>query len=202
MTTIVCVLRSGKEFEPRHVQWLARQVPGIVCLSDTPVAGVQTLSLRTRWPGWWAKLEAFDTDLIGGDVLLMDLDTVVLELPQLPTRTTVLRDFYHSHLMGSGFMFLTAADRARCWDAFQRDPDTFMRRHSRWPLLGDQGFLQPLLGGAAKWGDEVRSYKVHCRRPGRPPAGTKVVCFHGQPRPWNVTDNWVPPLRTAAESIA
>ncbi len=97
--TVVCVLRAGRDFAPRHVQWLAAQVPGLVCLSDQAVPGVRTIALRSSWPGWWAKLEAFDPELVPGDVLLMDLDTVVLELPALPSRTTVLRDFYRPQLM-------------------------------------------------------------------------------------------------------
>lgn len=193
MTTAVCVLRSGGDFTPRHVQWLAAQVPGIVCLSDQAVPGVPTVPLRHGWPGWWAKMEAFDPGVIAGDVLLMDLDTVVLELPVwLPLVTTVLPDFYRPRLMGSGFMFLTAADRARCFEAFTTDPKRHMRACTTRERWGDQGFLQPLIGGAAKWGDEVRSYKVHCRA--GVPAGTKVVCFHGKPRPWDVREPWVPPL--------
>jgi hypothetical protein len=198
MTTLLCVLRAGKDFAPAHVQWLARQVPGIVCLSDQSVPGVPTIALRTRWPGWWAKLEAFDSELVSGDVLLMDLDTVVLKLPRLPSKTTVLSDFYRPHLMGSGFMFITAADRARCWEAFNVNPARHMREcvtRARW---GDQGFLQPFLGVAARWGDEVRSYKVHCRS--GVPQGTQIVCFHGKPRPWDVADEWVPPLHRAMEA--
>lgn len=198
--TPVCVLRSGGDFRPEHAQWLARQVPGLVCLSDQAVPGVRTLALRTRWPGWWAKLEAFDPELVSGDVLLMDLDTVVLELPALPAHTTVLRDFHRPHLMGSGFMFLAEADRVRCWHAFNRDPARHMREcvtRERW---GDQGFLQGLIGGADKWGAEVRSYKLHCRR-GVPPS-TRVVCFHGQPRPWGVRAGWVPALQPALKEAA
>jgi hypothetical protein len=197
-TTLLCVLRSGGDFAPGHVQWLAAQVPGLVCLADQAVPGVPTVALRTRWPGWWAKMEAFDTELVPGDVLLMDLDTVVLDLPQLPTVTTVLTDFYRPRLMGSGFMFLKAADRNRCWAVFNLDPERFMREcvtRGRW---GDQGFLQPLIGGADRWGPEVRSYKAHCRD--GVPRGTKVVCFHGRPRPWDAGASWVPPLVAMKEA--
>jgi hypothetical protein len=110
----------------------------------------------------------------------------------MPGRTTVLADFYRSALMGSGFMFLAEADRARCWAEFSRDPARHMREcvtRERW---GDQGFLQPLLAGADRWGPEVRSFKVHCQA--GVPRGTKVVCFHGQPRPWAVAAPWIPPL--------
>jgi hypothetical protein len=199
MTTIVCVLRAGKDFAPRHVRWLAAQVPGIVCLSDQPVSGVPTIALRTRWPRWWAKMEAFDVDRIPGDVLLIDLDTVVLEMPDMPSATTVLDDFYRPQMMGSGFMFLTEADRARCWEAFNRNPKLHMIQCTTRAKWGDQGFLHPLIGGSARWGDEVRSYKVHCRE--GVPHGTRVVCFHGKPRPWEVSAPWVPqlqPMKVAA----
>ena len=62
----VTVLRSGGEYGPRHVQWLARQIPGLVCLSDRKVEGVETIPLRHDWPGWWAKMEMF-SDVIDED---------------------------------------------------------------------------------------------------------------------------------------
>lgn len=186
-----CVLRSGGDFGPEHVQWLARQVPGLVCLSDVSVPGVDWRPLEHDWPGWWAKMEMFGPTL-EGDVLMIDLDTVVLRLPDEPAHTTVLRDFTEPRVMGSGFMYVTAADRARVWAAWTADPKRHMRDNTRWPKWGDQGFLQDHIGAAAKWGDNVRSYKVHCRA--GLPAGTDVVCFHGKPRPWAVRNDWAPPL--------
>ena len=191
---VACVLRSGGDFGPAHVQWLARQVPGLVCLSDVPVPGVETIPLQHGWPGWWSKMEMFGPSL-EGDVLMIDLDTVVLSLPAEPSETTVLRDFTEPSVMGSGFMYVTAADRARVWDAWLSDPERHMRDNARWPKWGEQGFLQDHIGGAAKWGREVVSYKVHCR--GGVPDGASVVCFHGKPRPWDVKAAWVPPLYPA-----
>lgn len=196
MTTRLCVLRSGGDFGPEHVQWLGRQVPGLVCLSDVAVPGVETVPMVHRWPGWWSKMGAFDPSLIPGDVLLIDLDTVVLGLPEMPARTTVLSDFYKPALMGSGFMFLEEADRARVWRAWMRDPNGHMQRCRTRLCWGDQGFLQPHIGRSPRWGSEVRSYKVHCR--GAVPAGTKVVAFHGKPRPWAVQAPWIPAMRMAA----
>lgn len=191
--TTACVLRSGGDYGPEHVQWLARQVPGLVCLSDVPVPGVETIQLQYDWKGWWSKLEMFGPAL-AGDVLMLDLDTVVLQMPDLPTETTVLRDFTEPSVMGSGLMFVTAADRARVWEAWIADPVRHMRENNRWPKWGDQGFLQPLIGHCQKWQDvaQVYSYKVHCR--GGLPEGAQVVCFHGKPRPWAVQEAWVPPL--------
>jgi hypothetical protein len=125
-----------------------------------------------------------------GDVLMMDLDTVVLEMPAEPRDTTVLRDFTEPMVMGSGLMYVREADRVRVWDAWMRDTAKHMRDNRTWPKWGDQGFLQDHLGHCAKWGTEVRSYKVHCRD--GVPKGTKVVCFHGKPRPWHVAADWIP----------
>lgn len=155
----------------------------LVALTDVPVEGVQTIPLAHGWPGWWSKMEAFGPSL-DGDVLLIDLDTLVRRLPALPAVTTVLPDFYRPQLMGSGFMFLTAADRSRCWAEWINDPSAHMRRCRTRERWGDQGFLQPLIGGSVRWGANVVSWKVHCKA-GIPP-GTDVVCFHGKPRPWEV----------------
>lgn len=186
-----CVLRSGGDFRAEHVQWLAKQVPGLVCLSDVDVPGVKTIPLRTDWPKWWAKLEMFGPSL-DGDVLMIDLDTVVLDLPAMPDRTTVLRDFYRHELIGSGLMFVTAEDRARVWEAFNRDPARIMASCRKWPRWGDQGFLMDHLAGAQRWQDVagVYSYKAHCQ--GGLPGGAQVVCFHGKPRPWEVEAPWIP----------
>lgn len=162
-----------------------------MCLSDVPVEGVETIPLAHDWPGWFAKLEMFGPSL-QGDVLMMDLDTVVRELPSMPNRTTVLTDFTEPSIIGSGLMYVTAEDRARVWDAWVADPAGHMKACTRWPKWGDQGFLMDHLAGAARWGDEVVSYKVHCRN--GLPERAKVVCFHGKPRPWQCKDSWVPPL--------
>lgn len=188
-----CVLRSGGDFRPEHVQWLARQVPGLVCLSDVDVPSVRTIPLQTDWPGWWAKMEMFGPSL-AGDVLMLDLDTVVINVPKA-YRTTVLRDFYHPHLIGSGLMYVTAEDRARVWEAFTRDPRGAMEACSRWPKWGDQGFLMDHLAGADRWQDvaKVYSYKAHCSQ--GLPADADVVCFHGKPRPWAVRADWIPTMQ-------
>lgn len=191
MATLACVLRSGGDFGPEHVQWLAKQVPGLVCLSDVPVPGVERIALEHGWPGWWSKMEMFGPSL-EGDVLMMDLDTVVLKAPELPTETTVLENVNEPGWMGSGLMYVTAEDRARVWEAWIADPDSHMRECRRWPKWGDQGFLQDLIGGSARWGENVRSYKAHCQS--GVPAGADIVVFHGKPRPWAVRADWIPPL--------
>lgn len=195
--TPICVLRSGGDFAPIHVQWLARQVPGLVCLTDMDVPGVKTLPLYYGWPGWWSKLEVFRPD-ITGELLYLDLDTVVLgDLSEFNVGvTTVLRDFTQPGQIGSGFMYLVEMDRPRVWAAFVQDPARHMAECQTQARWGDQGFLQGVLI-AQKWQDvlpgRVVSYKMHCQHD--VPRGAKIVCFHGQPRPWAVREPWVPTIK-------
>jgi hypothetical protein len=193
--TKACVLRSGGDFAPEHAQWLARQVPGLVCLTDMHVSGMPTLPLQHAWPKWWAKLEMFGPSL-RGDVLMLDLDTVVLRMPEVADRgrSIVLKDFGQPHLIGSGFMYVTESDRRRVWADFTRDPQTVIDTHRKWPKHGDQGYLLQHMHGARRWQDvaKVLSFKTHCET--GLPAGAEVVCFHGQPRPWQVDRTWIPKL--------
>lgn len=189
MVVNVCVLRSGGDYGPEHVRWLAKQVPDLVCLSDVWVDGVETVRMRYGFPGWWSKLELF-SDVFDGDLMYFDLDTVVLDVPKAD-RTTVLRDFYYPETMGSGLMYIAQKDKARVWDAFMERPSLHMRRCC---IGGDQQFLQDHIGGAQKWQDvaHVYSYKAHCLD--GLPADAQVVCFHGRPRPWHIAADWVPKL--------
>lgn len=195
---VASVLRSGGEYGPEHVAALARDVrrhlPGVrfVCFSDVPVP-CERVALASDWPGWWAKMEVFGPAL-PGRVLYLDLDTVVRgSLADLAAvkDLTLLRDFYRPRGLGSGLMMLPAAARDQAYRAFIRAPEHFMARHRKG---GDQAFLERLwLRTAHRWQDrcpgQVASYKADCRR-GVPPRA-RVVCFHGQPRPW-ATELWRP----------
>ncbi len=195
--TIVAVLKSGGEYNESHVRWLRKQLPSLVCISDCKINGVETVPLKFGWHGWWSKMELFSNS-IKGDLLYLDLDTVVLGdiEPMLHmNRTTVLRDFYHPNRMGSGLMYIAQQDKQKIWDAFRENPTLHMMTCNNPKKWGDQGFLQDFIGDAQKWQDvlpsQVVSYKVHCKM--GVPEGAKIVCFHGQPRPFNVKKSWVPP---------
>lgn len=195
MATRVCVLRSGGEYKPEHVQWLSRQVPGLVCISDVPVDGVDTLPMRYTWPGWWSKMNLFDPGLIYDDILYFDLDTVVLgDVDELEVgETTMLSDFYKPHMPASGLMFIAHEDKEHAWREWMVSPSQHMKACRTRENWGDQGFLRNVLK-ARRWDKmaprRIVSYKVHCKD--GVPDDALVVCFHGQPRPWNVKAEWIP----------
>jgi len=184
MVTNICVLRSGGDFKPEHVVRLSKQVKDLVCLSDVEIEGVKTIPLQYDWPHWWAKMELYRPD-IQGDLLYFDLDTLVINMPPIPERDCVLRDFGDSGVIGSGMMYLTEYRRSVIWKAWIQDPNKAMSSHVAWPS-GDQGFIFPYLRNALRWQNitKVYSWKYHCAK--GIPADADVVCFHGKPRPWDV----------------
>lgn len=190
---------GSSEFKPSHVQALQKQVAqwaplaSFECLSDVDVPGVECHKFERNWPGWWAKMNLFSPAL-KGDFLFMDLDTVILgPLDDILSvnKLTVLTDFYRDGVklkdgIGGGLLFLPEAERAQIWEEFTVNPTLSMRMNPR----GDQHFFEHFwLNKAARWQKtlpgQVVSWKVNCKNDIVPP-GARVVCFHGQPRPWAV----------------
>lgn len=200
---IACVLKSGGIYTPAHVQRLATQAylaaPGerFICLSDVPVPRVNTQPLVHGWPGWWAKLELFRPDVFepGTRVLYLDLDTTIVgyleDLLAQPAPFLALEDFYRRPPLvpfrgiASGVMAWTAGERTDIFETFAEHPDWHMRTAGHG---GDQRIIERVMAGRATFWDDVApgqvvSYKVHCRD--GVPAGARVICFHGRPKPWD-----------------
>lgn len=189
--TIACVLKSGGEYTPEHVETLrqqcARYAPDapFICLSDIDVDDRIPLEYGLR--GWWSKLEVCRPEVCG-DVLLMDLDTVIVgDIKDVLSvdRFTMLRDFYKPHLAQSGIMYLPADVRANIWDHFAAHRVNIMTN-----FRGDGEYLNTFYGAAAsRWQDllpgQIVSYKVHVRDK-QIPDDARIICFHGRPRPWTV----------------
>lgn len=207
MKRIVTVLQTralnalhhgSSEFNASHVVSLQEQVAKwapeatFECLTDIKIPGVTCIPLKRKWPGWWSKLELFDPEF-PGDFLFMDLDTVIagsLSEVLAVDRLTLLRDFYRDGKkfkegLGGGLLYLPNKSRQSVWDDFTANPALSMRLYPR----GDQFLFEShYLNTAARWQDvvpsQVVSWKVNCAK-GVPPEA-RVICFHGQPRPWHV----------------
>jgi hypothetical protein len=211
---IACVLKTGRwhtghnhvNYQPKHVQWLKRQcdqyAPGVrfVCLTnESTIDGVETIPLRHNWPGWWSKIELFGHDL--GRVLYMDLDTVIVgpldEMLAYPHQFTALNSLGKKsvRLLNSGLMAWQGA-RPDLFEPFARDPQRWIKECVTGKCWGDQGFISRHIGH--KWEawqnlfpGSVGSYKNTWNRK-RPPHEARIVCFHGTPKPYEVSHDWVP----------
>lgn len=187
-----------QEYTIEHVHALQRQLekwaPGVPfeCISNVKIPGVTCIPYKRAWPGWWIKMSLMDPE-IPGDFLFMDLDTVItgpLDDILAVRKLTLLRDFYRDGKklkegLGGGVMYLPDDVRAPVWDFWMQQPQLQMRMYAR----GDQFLFERFwLGSARRWQDvvpgQVVSWKVNCQN-GIPP-DARIVCFHGQPRPFNV----------------
>lgn len=189
---VVCVLKSGGEYLPRHVyalQDMCRDfLPDLefVCLTDASLH-CNTIPLFHNWPGWWSKIELFK---LKPPVLFFDLDTVLLkdcsEIVQNARgrEFVILRDVYRGHAnpkaMQSSMMYWER-DLSFVYDRFLESPD--------YCEGGDQSFLEKVIPEAAYWQDltdGIVSYKANICAHGIRPED-RIVIFHGKPRPWEQT---------------
>jgi hypothetical protein len=222
MLPIVCVLKSGGwknrnmhvEYGPDNVRWLRDQVrlhagyeQSFYCLSDVEVAGVTTLKLQDDLPGWWSKLELFAAF---GAAFYLDLDTALVGdirhmlRPKQYKRLAVLRNLSakESHRIGSGGM-AWETEQLHLYQEFMRNPQKHMAECVTPAKWGDQGFIQHCAKEHGGWDilqdkfpNQICSYKLDLLPQGAAPGPqTRIVCFHGEPRPWQVKHDWLlPPL--------
>lgn len=202
MLTVACVLKSGGDYWPSHVQALRDGVARnltlphrFVCLSDMEV-DCERIPLRNGWRGWWSKIELFRPALFSGPVLYLDLDTIVTgSLDEIATghRFTVLRNFWASaygepHRIGSGLMAWDT-DLSAIYQAFAAAPERFIREYRTKERWGDQAFIAahapvPMDRWQDRHPGKVVSFKKDVLPARRVPPDAAICCFHGQPRPW------------------
>ncbi len=169
--------------------------------------------LKHKWPGWWAKIELFRI-FTSIPVFYFDLDTVIVDnidhMIQYPHKFSALRPLYaekHPELirdplvqylyhkaLASGMM-AWSGDCSHIYFQFKKDPEQNQADNK-----GDQVYIQKMLKlmSIDKLQDlfpqQIISYKldvqvdVEERRDKKEelPKGTRVVCFSGRPRPWQV----------------
>ena len=212
MLTVWCVL-NGTKYTDNDVYILRDMVSRHLsvehqfsCLADRQIPGVYTVISTKNWAGWWMKLELFYQT---GKNLYLDLDTVV---------TGSLDDLVVDHGLSmpsnwaqSGHGGCQSSVIAWCGD-YSDIPDQFYPVFLTNPENGNFGWYE--IDGARCWGDQefithlmgnpgdgdvmpmsgIKSYKYHCKN--GLPGTAKVVCFHGEPKPAQVRDEWVRAARS------
>lgn len=206
---IVCVLIASKDFQPEHVLWLKAQcdkyIPHrrFVCYTDTDIPGVDQVRLKTPWPKWWAKMEAYGDSGLTGPALVMDLDTVIVSKFQ-PNAEQLRENWIMRHYTRDGFnapeefacgvMLVTEAFRKKVYNHFVQNPRKYMDEC----MSDDQRYFKKyfdkdLLRFQDEFWDQFVSYKLHVL-----PHGVRednvFINFHGLPRPWDISRPWIPKL--------
>lgn len=170
--------------------------------------GIEQRRLEGGYPGWWNKLNLFKKGVFqeGERIIFMDLDTAIVggldELIEYNGQFATLRDFYRPNGLGPAIIMWTPTfETEQIWRHFKEKwylgmPENYIG------YLGGQGdqaiieecrrdkklsyveILQDIYPGSFKSFKAEAQFEI--------PKGTKIVCFHGLPRPHEVTEGWVP----------
>lgn len=189
MLTVATLLRSGGEFQPEHVNRLRKQCKKampphrFVCLSDVSVP-CERIPLVHDWMRWWGQCELFRPGLFDGPVLYMDLDTTVLRDPGIVAKRREFWALYFPHrgkpAPTSGIMawngdFSVIYEKAKVLD----------KRFNRWVNEG----IFPYVKAREIQAKFPGFYSFKRDIVGKPmPADTRVVYWHGHPRPWDIKE--------------
>lgn len=188
------VLKSGPEYKQKHVYSLADNIlkfhpnAKISCLSDLNLTHpkVERIPLIHYWPKWFSKIELFRSGIFEEPTLYLDLDTIIIDKLNIDfSEFTMLPDVYNRNGVGSGAMCWTDPP-THIYERFKSRDKFYISAYNVKKRWGDQAFIRDHLGfKPRKFGSDFRSYKVECRK--KVPRGTKVIYFHGLPRPWNIS---------------
>lgn len=195
MLNVVCI-KWGAKYPPVYVERLRNMVAAhltaehrFVCITDDATGlDCETIPIDSDYRGWWQKVTLFRRDPYGisGRILYLDLDVVITgrldDLVENDADFATIADFCRPAIYNSSVMLLRAGSHPEVAEDFT--PDVTRRMH------GDQDWISQKIRGAHIWPRTwVRSYKLDYQQE-RPSPGTKVVVFHGEPKP-HECDGWV-----------
>lgn len=202
---IICVLKTGGDFDRRHVnRWM--QLVDEYFPPDARICRVQVtdepavhgpwprVSLTEAWPGWWSKIAALRYP---GPCLYMDLDvticgdlTPLIEAAQ--THDFIACDNFwaaDSHKINSSVM-AWRGDASVLYHKFASDPERYMKEYNVRHKWGDQAFIADHWPGKIDtWQNLLPGHVVSYKRgvlKGESMKDARVIVFHGKPRPWDV----------------
>lgn len=174
----------------------------IICITDDAASEYPRMKVKpadTRLSGWWEKIRLFKAGMFpeGERMLFLDLDTIVVRsldfLLDYDGNFATLHDFWRPEGLGPAVMLWRSGWGADIWDEFVAEgmPMNDPRGDQWWIENRQQGrirkeidILQDLYPG------KFVSYKTSCTQ--ALPQEAHVVCFHGKPRPHEVS-GWVKP---------
>jgi len=205
------MVRVGERYGPEYVAVLADMIArnasnlesfSIWCVTDRPEElpeGVGFIQADTSIPpSWWAKCQLFSSAMpweAGDRVVYFDLDVAITGRLEDLTETDGIIQDWHWPCWNSSVMSWRHGEHRAVWDDLT--PEVMSRPSTDLaPYLpkgqvngGDQEHITRLGGWKtfpAAWFISYRDARSW------PPNDSKAVIFHGDPKPHEVTNGWVP----------
>ncbi len=187
----------GREYVTKLLDGFNRYLPNYlgvryVCLTDDPSSVpsyADAISGPPELTGWWIKMAMFKPGMFkaGERIIACDLDTIITgdltDIVAYDGDFAALSDPYHPHRLSSSLMMWRAEYLDHVWDEW----NAAGRPKEQFGVFGDGACiehyhpdcdrLQTLCPG------QIASYKADCRVPGRMPPDTRILFFHGRPKP-------------------
>ena len=194
---IACVLKSGGEYEPDHVYLLQKQIEKhvtvpyeFVCFSDHKDLKCETIKLTQNLSGWWSQLELFRPDVQTGErTFYLDLDVVVIgnidHMVSYENDFIIAEEYRHLDVPTSTLMSFNKMGANHVWEAWLR---VFKKINLDRKSPLSTVFFQPYTKHVflqRLFPNQICSYRKDWAR-GAANLDTRIICFHGQPKPWNV----------------
>ena len=142
--------------------------------------------------GWWHKISFFaeKIDDLSGTMLFLDLDVVIVNniddfFTYEPNKFCIVLDtgFRHKTIYNSSIFRMEIGKYSYIYEDYLNNSRTIMRS-----MLGDQDLITQKINNPSLWPAQwVPSYKNDLTNHGRKPAiitpETKIIIFHGHPKP-------------------
>lgn len=211
MLTVVCVYKTGGDFTPEYVDKLYEIMWGynFVCLTDSEEVPsyIPQKQLQNGWVGWWSKMEIFNNNLVSGDILFFDLDTMFKKnnIDEMYNKCNghrdmiMLSDFYRPDIVASGVMYIPEEYKQVFYNEFNIRPLETIKESK-----GDGDYIASVIEkhklAIQRWdkilpdyivsykGNVIKSYPKHIKPLSADVDKSNVICFHGKPRPHEI--NW------------
>lgn len=172
------------------------------CITDRPdelPEGVNAIPADPELPGWWQKLRLFSPDMpfeAGQRVVYFDLDVAITgRLEDLVETKGIIKDWIWPGF-NSSVMVWDHGDYPMIWERFSparmTAPGMIVPRQllpAGQPNAGDQEHIAEVSDWPTFPPQWFASYRTAAAWP---PDGCKAVIFHGEPKPADITEGWVP----------
>lgn len=188
----ICCVKWGGKYGPEYVNILRamceKNAPyhEFQCFTEDATGLDSRVVIRELPPsldGWWNKVALFKPGTFEGKVLYLDLDVVITgRLAPLLSGGIYADELLSGY--NSSVMCWESGEHTEIWERYR--PEVAAR------LRGDQDWITELGGWKTYAPGACVSYRLSATR--GVPFGAAVVVFHGEPKPHEVADGWVPAL--------